>query len=351
MADLKRSAVFELHGAMDAKMAPVAGWTMPLQYPGGTAAEVLHTRKHVSISDCSHYGKFRTAGSGTAAALDKKLFYGTSDLPLQGCRNDLLLDDGGRIITDLTVCRMAQEDFFLLTNPAGTAAAATALQHLLPPDALCGDLTQELAIFDLLGPEAEEVTNFLDIPAGSLPEKGRLQVVPIDGVNIILCRSTASAGADGYRFCFRRDHAVDLWEMILEYPKVDPAGFNAADVLRLESAYPVSARESVPEATPAELGFTTSRSTDAPAISFLTRPAILEGRRAAPAGTPVRNAGDGTLIGEVLAGAFSPTLGCAIALCRINGTEPLPENTPILLGREEQKMAAKIIDGRFIEEI
>ena len=358
MADLKRSALFELHGAMEAKMAPVAGWAMPLQYPGGSISEVSHTLEHCSLFDFSHSGKLRVAGSSAAAALDSLLLYGTEDLPELGCRQDLLIGGDGLIIADLTVCRMAAGDFFLLTNPVNTAAAAAGLQKYLPPETVT-DLTQELAIFDLLGPATPEVTEFLEIPPEQLPEKGRLQIVSIDGVNIILCRTENSAGADGYRFIFRRDHAVDLWEMILEYPSVDPAGFNAAEILRLEAGYPISLRMITPGATPVEAGFIDSveelddRLKGKAALQqavprFRTVMAETDGRNTVYGGTRICD-GNGKDMGEVLTGVYSPISNRSIAICRLNGSEAAAGDTPLFFEKDGKSIAGRRINTVFLK--
>ena len=69
MSDL-RTPLTSWHEAQGAKMAPFAGWLMPIQYEG-ILAEHLHTRNHAGIFDICHMGEFRLAGQGALAALER----------------------------------------------------------------------------------------------------------------------------------------------------------------------------------------------------------------------------------------------------------------------------------------
>ena len=59
-----------LHRRLGARMAPFAGYEMPLQYESGIVAETLHTRRHASLFDVSHMGQAILAGVGVARALE-----------------------------------------------------------------------------------------------------------------------------------------------------------------------------------------------------------------------------------------------------------------------------------------
>ena len=46
-----------LHLELGARMAPFAGYDMPIQYPAGVLAEHLHTRNQAGLFDVSHMGQ------------------------------------------------------------------------------------------------------------------------------------------------------------------------------------------------------------------------------------------------------------------------------------------------------
>ena len=56
-----------LHVELGARMAPFAGYDMPIQYPAGVLAEHLHTRKAAGLFDVSHMGQALIEGADHAA--------------------------------------------------------------------------------------------------------------------------------------------------------------------------------------------------------------------------------------------------------------------------------------------
>src|SRR5215470_12275629 len=54
---LKRTPLHDLHLAMEARMAPFAGYELPIQYPLGVLKEHLHTRAAAGLFDVSHMGQ------------------------------------------------------------------------------------------------------------------------------------------------------------------------------------------------------------------------------------------------------------------------------------------------------
>ena len=73
MAELK-TPLTDWHVAHGAKMAPFAGWLMPIQYEG-ILVEHQHTRQHAGLFDIFHMGEFRIQGTGADAALAASLFH------------------------------------------------------------------------------------------------------------------------------------------------------------------------------------------------------------------------------------------------------------------------------------
>ena len=55
------------HVAHKAKMAPFAGWDMPIQYEDGILAEHAHTRNSASVFDICHMAQFIVKGDNAAA--------------------------------------------------------------------------------------------------------------------------------------------------------------------------------------------------------------------------------------------------------------------------------------------
>ena len=106
--DLRILPLDAAHQALGARMAPFAGWRMPVQYANGIKAEHLHTREQAGLFDVSHMGQIIIrARDGLQSTLHREL---EAALPLdfdgwpQGQqRYSLLLNDRGGIEDDLMV--------------------------------------------------------------------------------------------------------------------------------------------------------------------------------------------------------------------------------------------------------
>lgn len=53
-AALRRTALYDLHVSLGAKMVPFAGWEMPVQYPDGIMKSHIHCREKAGLFDVSH---------------------------------------------------------------------------------------------------------------------------------------------------------------------------------------------------------------------------------------------------------------------------------------------------------
>ena len=69
---LNRTDLFERHRAAGARIAPFAGWEMPIQY-AGVREEHVAVRRRVGVFDVSHMGQIETRGPGALALLQAVL--------------------------------------------------------------------------------------------------------------------------------------------------------------------------------------------------------------------------------------------------------------------------------------
>ena len=124
MAELK-TPLTDWHVAHGAKMAPFAGWLMPIQYEG-ILVEHQHTRQHAGLFDICHMGEFRIQGAGADAALAAAVSHNRATLAPGRCRYGFLLTEKGTVLDDCIVYRFGPDDFMVVVNAA--CAAGT-----LPP--------------------------------------------------------------------------------------------------------------------------------------------------------------------------------------------------------------------------
>jgi aminomethyltransferase len=151
-----RTPLAAWHEAHGAKMAPFAGWLMPIQYEG-IVAEHEHTRRKASLFDICHMGEFRIDGPGAGAELAKALSHNLATLKEGRCRYGFLLNAEGGVLDDCIVYRLAGDSFMLVVNAACAAGDFTALRERLPRTVSLTDISPATAKIDLQGPQSAAV--------------------------------------------------------------------------------------------------------------------------------------------------------------------------------------------------
>src|SRR5438445_13719712 len=108
-AALKRTAFYDRHVALGAKIVPFAGWEMPVQYPQGITAEHKAVRERAGLFDVSHMGEFMITG---ARAVDFVNYVTTNDVATLAAGQvhySTTLDDRGTIDDDCFVHPFAEQ--------------------------------------------------------------------------------------------------------------------------------------------------------------------------------------------------------------------------------------------------
>lgn len=307
-------------------MVPFGGWDMPLSYGEGTLAEHRACRHGAVAFDVSHLGTVRVEGPGARRALQWSL---TNDLdrigPGRAQYTHLLDPADASVADDIIVWWLTDERFDVMPNASNTDRVTGALAEGAGPDGDVAivDVTAGRAVIAIQGPEARRLLAPVSDAAASV---GRFRVAPFEwrGVQCTVA-GTGYTGEDGVECSVPAEIAPEFWDAVLAAGVV-PAGLGARDTLRLEAALPLHGHELGPGITPlqARLGWVVSWSKGdfrgrAPLAAEqergparLLRGLAIEGRRPPREGQEVLR--DGTPVGRVTSGNFSPELGHGIAL-------------------------------------
>ena len=89
---IKRTALHDWHAAHGGRMAPFAGYQMPIQY-SGIVAEHTATRQDVGLFDISHMGRLRFDGPRADQLLDRLLTRRVLDMEPGQVRYSLMCDE------------------------------------------------------------------------------------------------------------------------------------------------------------------------------------------------------------------------------------------------------------------
>ncbi|MDL2216380.1 glycine cleavage system aminomethyltransferase GcvT [Desulfovibrio sp. OttesenSCG-928-M14] len=323
MTSLLQTPLSAWHQAHGAKMAPFAGWNMPIQYPTGIIAEHLHTREKAGLFDICHMGEIIVDGKGAADALSQAVTVNISTLKPGRCRYGFLLNDRGGIMDDLIVYRMREDRFMVVVNAGCRASDLAALKERVGAAAIIEDVSDATAKVDLQGPESFAVLESLvPGPWRRLPYFGFTEDGSFDGEAMLVSR-TGYTGELGVEIYCPAAKIEALWELLLTDERVKPVGLGARDTLRLEVGLPLYGQDLDEDHSPAEAGYAAMLTSQAAYVGQDKARDVREklvalmmpGRRSARHGDVVLL--DGKEVGLVTSGSFGPSVGNAIALAYV----------------------------------
>ena len=327
------------HIALGGRMVPFAGYALPVQYKPGIMAEHKWTREHAGLFDVSHMGpSFVTlanppgdpeADHAAIAALVEPLVCGDiAGLKPGKIRYTLLLNDKGGTRDDLMIARSATEPgtLYVVVNAATKEADFALIAEALGDKGVL-NRADDGVLLALQGPEA------VDVMAGLVPgatELGFMQYASFDwqGEKLVVARS-GYTGEDGFEMLIPAASAQTLWDALTADQRVMPIGLGARDSLRLEAALPLYGHELDETVSPVEAGLNFAlNKVRRERADFPGAARILEEYANGTArirvgllveGAPARDGAqildaDGTPVGIVTSGGFSPSLQRAIAL-------------------------------------
>lgn len=352
MSDL-RTPLTSWHEGQGAKMAPFAGWLMPIQYEG-ILAEHLHTRKHAGIFDICHMGEFRIEGPEAAEALSRAVSHNLETLAPGKCRYGFLLTDKGGVLDDGIIYRFGPDSFMAVVNAACAPGDLATLRARLPENVKITDISAETGKVDLQGPDSLDVLekimgeNFHDLGYFSFRES------TWQGVPVLVSR-TGYTGELGYELYLPSEKTEAFWKALLADERVKPIGLGARDTLRLEAGLPLYGHDLDEEHTPAEAGMARMMTSQAEyvgkegaqAVREVLVPLQIEGRRAARHGDVLALPG-GEAVGRVTSGSFAPSLGYVIAFAWVNAAHADKEDFVVRASRTE--LPAKKVEIPFYKE-
>lgn len=319
MESLKTTPLTQWHKQKGAKMAPFAGFDMPIQYEG-IIAEHNHTRQNAGIFDICHMGEFSLKGPGASEALGKLVTQDLSTLAPGKCRYGFLLNEKAGVLDDLIIYCLGQDDYMLVVNGACEEGDFGWIASHLSAGPAFTNISAQTGKIDLQGPKSFEVLKDILGPDFVSPGYFNFKHTTWRGKSLIVSR-TGYTGELGYELYEDTSLTAELWEALAAHPLVKPVGLGARDTLRLEMGYPLYGQDLDTEHTPAEAGFgplitKTTPFTGKDALANVRErlvPLSLEGRRSARHYDTL-HLPDGTAVGMVTSGSFAPSLGHCVAL-------------------------------------
>jgi len=292
--------------------------------------ECRAVRERAGLLEISNYGKFEITGKGAADWLSRVM---TNKVPAIG-RMALtpMLNERGKLIGDFTMCRLAEEHFFLI----GTWAAETWYRrwferHAPPAGVTVRPCAMEYVGLALAGPASREILQPLMSEDLSTPAFPFMSFRKVDvGMVPVLMGRVSFTGELGYEMWVSVEYQRSLHALLTEAGRphgMKPFGGRALNSLRLEKGFGNWAREFRPIYGPYEAGL--GRFVNMDKGDFVGREAALAEKTSGGAlrllsfevdAADADAIGDepiwheGAVVGWVTSGGYGHTVGKSLAL-------------------------------------
>ena len=255
--DKKLSAVHDRTKALGAQFGAYNGWERALWYArpgddtseagtqtwkregawfGAVKAECEAVRDAAGILDLPGFSRFLISGAGAAAWLSRQI---TGKLPNVG-RLGLayFADDKGRIVTEMSVARLAEDELLLITAATAQIHDRDWLLNHLDAGLQLVDQTTEWSTQILTGPKSRDIlaaVSDADLAKGWLT----LQTATLAGAEVRLMR-VSFAGELGWEIHSKTGDTARVWDAVMAAGAplgLKPFGMFALNSLRVEKGY------------------------------------------------------------------------------------------------------------------
>jgi 4-methylaminobutanoate oxidase (formaldehyde-forming) len=218
------------------------GWRKP-SYFDTVGQECEAVRRRVGMIDMSSFGKIDLKGPG-ALPLLQRLAGNDMDRPAGTVIYTQFLDRQGGIVGDVTVTRLADDHFRIISGSAHVDSDLGWIRtHLRPddPPVAVRDVTEDWAVIGLCGPRSREVLSAVtdsDVSDAALAYM-TARAIDINGIDV-LAQRISYTGELGWELYVPADRSVFVWDRLWQAGRgcgVKAYGYKAVDALRLEKGY------------------------------------------------------------------------------------------------------------------
>ncbi len=218
-----------------------------------------HVRNHVGLFDQSSFAKYEMKGPDALSVLDRI------------CANDIhkpagrltytqLLNSRGGIECDLTVARLADDHFYIVTGTGFRTHDFAWIANHIPTSAnlTFTDVTEDFGTLSLMGPKARAVLEAVtdaSVSNEAFPF-GHVQTIDIAGQTVRALRVTY-VGEMGWELHVPLAGLGIVFDYLMDKgapEHIKPIGYRALESLRMEKSYRAWGSDITPNDSPAEAG-------------------------------------------------------------------------------------------------
>jgi 4-methylaminobutanoate oxidase (formaldehyde-forming) len=221
--------------------------------------EHRHVREAVGIFDQSSFAKYEMTGPDALKALD---WICANDVgkPVGRLTYTQLLNTRGGIEADLTVARLAEEKFYIVTGTGFRTHDLGWIADHLPAglDVTLRDVTEDFGTLSLMGPKARDVLAALadaDVSNAGFPF-GHVREIVLAG-HVVRALRVTYVGELGWELHVPIEAIGTVFDALMAAGApfgIRPVGYRALESLRLEKGYRAWGSDITPNDTPFDAG-------------------------------------------------------------------------------------------------
>ncbi len=330
------------------------------------AAEHRAAREGVILMDYTVFAKFLVQGREAEKVLNRICANNVS-VPVGRIVYTQWLSEQGTIVADLTVTRLAEDVYYVITAEGTRTQVYAWLKRNIPPEAhaFVTDVSAGEVTLNLQGPKSREVLSKVtnaDVSNQAFPY---LTMQEIDiGYALVKALRVTYVGELGWELYIPPGFALPVFDRLVEAGEevgMKFAGLQALDSLRIEKGYRDFAGDIDNTDTPLNVGLNYFVDYDKPG-GFIGREALLKRKESGPptyrlaqflledpepllyGNEPIYR--DGEFVGHVMAGAYGHTLGGAIGAGHVENEKEGVTAKYIRNGKYEIKVASQRFPAR-----
>ncbi len=253
---MKRTAFYNLHKALGARIVPFAGYEMPVEYTG-VSDEHITIRNAVGVFDVSHMGEFWVKGPKALDLIQKVTTNDASQLINGKAQYSCFPNGKCGIVDDLLVYKFDDQKYLLVVNASNVDKDWTWVNSQNTLGAELENASDSISQLAIQGPEAVKVLQKLtDVNLSEIPYYSFV-VGYFAGVKEVIISNTGYTGAGGFEIYCNNSDGIKIWKEIFEAGKefgIKPIGLAARDTLRLEMGYCLYGNDIDDTTSPIEAG-------------------------------------------------------------------------------------------------
>lgn len=357
---MKNTALSHIHEALGAKMAPFAGYNMPITYEG-INAEHLSVRNSIGVFDVSHMGEFHLKGENSLALIQKLTSNDAAKLFDGKVQYSCLPNDDGGIVDDLLVYRIHADEYMLVVNASNMEKDWNWINSHNDLGVKMINQSDEMSLLAIQGPLAAQAMQTLtDIDLKNM-EYYSFKIGTFAGFDHIIVSATGYTGSGGFEIYIPNAAAESIWQAVFkagEPYNIKPAGLASRDTLRLEMGFCLYGNDIDDTTSPIEagLGWITKFTKDFVNAEYIKNHKekgtlrklvafeMLE--RAIPRHDYLIVDKEGISIGKVTSGTMSPSLNKGIGMGYVS-TAMSHIDTEIFIQIRDKNIPAKVVKLPF----